>query len=80
MGGMMVGGLLLTVLGWLLTLALIGAVIWALLWLVRRAGGINHLLPTVSPSPETPLAILQRRLAQGEIDLEQFTVMKERLS
>lgn len=80
MGGMMMGGLLITILSWLFTLVLIGVVIWAGLWLVRRAGGIHQLWPAVSASPETPLAILQRRLAQGEIDLEQFTQMKERLN
>lgn len=80
MGGMMMGSLLVTVLGWLFTLVLIGVVIWSGLWLVRRAGGIHQLWPAVNASSETPLAILQRRLAQGEIDLEQFTQMKERLN
>lgn len=80
MDSMMMSSLLLSVLSWLIMLVLIGAVIWVVLWFVRRIGGINILFPLLSPSPETPLDILQRRFAQGEIDIEQFTRIKERLN
>lgn len=69
--------------GWGLTMMLImsmfwlivlGGIIWFLVWAIRRmsAGG--------TPQQETPIDILNRRYAQGEISREEFERMKRELS
>ena len=78
-GGMMRGGGVMAyrlgwmLLGWVLVLAVLAAVVVGLVWAGRRAGGASR-------PPETPLDILKRRYAQGEISAEQFEAMKRRLS
>lgn len=61
----MVGGLFLF-LGLLMVAGL------AIIWLVRRAQEPTR-------SAETPQEILQRRLAHGEVNVEQYTQLKEHL-
>jgi len=83
MNGMMNGGILgggVMVLWGLLTfgllIGLIAAVALGVIWMVRQVSGSTGVRPQ---STETPLEILQRRLAQGEITLEQFETMKYQL-
>ena len=60
-------------LGWAWVLALIALIIVALIWTIRRAGR-----PTVGS--ESPLGIVQRRYARGDLSAEEFETMKRQLS
>lgn len=78
MDGMMQGGMMLLwgILSLALFIGLIVLVVLTILWLLRRlrttdAGPANH--------PQSPLEILQRRLAQGEITSDQFETLKRQL-
>lgn len=80
MGGMMGGGMMqggtmvsLWVLGWLLVIGVIAAIVLAAVWTARR------LAVPAPQQTETPLTILRRRYAAGEIDAEQFQKMKTHL-
>lgn len=79
MGSMMGGGIGM-LFGGVLNLLLIGLAIWAVVWLVRRVGGIDNLATLLTPRIEAPMQILQRRFAQGEIDAEQYAAMKAKLN
>lgn len=68
-GGLMMGGM---VVGLFLFLGLLVIAGLALIWLVRRAQEPTR-------SAETPHEILQRRLARGEVNVEQYTQLKEHL-
>ncbi len=68
-GGMM-GGMML--IGFVLLVGLAAVVALVVIWLVRRSGGVN-------PATETPLEVLKRRLAQGEVTPEEFSAMKRQL-
>lgn len=76
-GGMMGGTMLLWgILSLALFIGLIVLVVLTILWLLRRlrttdTGPTNH--------PQSPLEILQRRLAQGEITSDQFQTLKRQL-
>lgn len=70
MGGMTMGGSSLW--SWLLVLALVAVAAVILFRLLRRRGQDR-------PGMESPLAALQRRLAQGEITADEFTLMKTQL-
>lgn len=79
-GGMMSGGTMgnniITpwwILGWLLVIAAIAAIGLAIVWTMRR--------PNRADQPgDTPLTILKRRYAAGEIDADQFEKMKVQVS
>ena len=75
MGGGMMGGMMAPwpFLGWALVIGVIVLIMLAIVWTVRRSSG------SIQPT-ETPLGILKRRLASGEIALEQFETMKRQLS
>ena len=75
MGGNMMGWMMapLWFLGWALVIGIVIAVVLAIVWTVRRSSGPGH--PT-----ETPLDILKRRYARGEISAEQFETMKHQLA
>jgi len=75
MGGGMMGGMMAPwlLLGWALVIGVIAAIMIALVWTVRRSGGSGQ-------RAETPLEILKRRFAKGEIMPEQFETMKRQLS
>jgi uncharacterized membrane protein len=60
-------------LGWVLVPAVLVGLFIALLSVIRRPG---H----VPAAAETPLMILKRRYAQGEIPPEQFETMKRQLA
>ena len=53
-------------------IALLGVAIWAAVHLLRRDG-------TVTPTTPPPRAILDRRLAAGEIDAEQYAQLRRLL-
>ena len=70
-GGMtmlMLGGMMLSC---VVALAALAAVAVGLIWVARRASG--------NVRPESPLDILKRRYARGEISAEQFETMKRQL-
>ncbi len=67
-GGMMVGMGLLMIVFWV---AVIAGIVLLVRWLV---GQREHKQP-----PDTPLEILKRRYARGEIDQETFQRMKQEL-
>lgn len=62
-------------LGWLVMLAFWVAVIVGIVLLVRAVGGSSA--PTNVPRGETPLDILKRRLAAGEITPEEYERMRQ---
>lgn len=76
MGGGMASGMGLASpwywLGWVLVIASLVGTAAALIWVIR-------MLATKAPQAETPLAILQRRFAGGDISPQQFATMKKQL-
>lgn len=79
-GGMMMGWMM--VFGVLLLLLLVVVVVLVVLMLARRSGdgaGLQEPAEVRSPGAESPLDILKRRYAAGEIDAEQFKRMKQDL-
>jgi putative membrane protein len=60
-------------LGWVLVIASLVGTVAALVWVIR-------MLSTKAPQAETPLAILNRRFAAGEITTKEFEANKGRLS
>jgi len=60
-------------------LALWGLVIGGIIALIVGASR-NRTAPVAPPAPETPLDILKRRYAAGEINKEQYDEMKRTLS
>ena len=65
-------GLTLALAGLVLALAILGLAMMALIWTLLRAAR-----PTLNN--ESPLDILQRRYARGELSAEQFETMKRQL-
>jgi putative membrane protein len=78
-GGMTPGGMMGStmapwwILGWLLVIAVIAAIGLAIVWTVRRPGGVDQ-------PGTTAMTILKRRYAAGEIDADQFEKMKVQIS
>ena len=60
--------------GWVFVLALLVLLIGAVVWMIRATRR-----PRPAVGPETPLSILQRRLARGEVSPEQFETIKRQL-
>jgi uncharacterized membrane protein len=60
-------------LGWLFIAALLVLLIAAVVWMIRA-------VRRPASGPETPLSILQRRLARGEVSPEQFETIKRQLA
>ena len=59
--------------GWIFWIAIIALIIWAV-----SNGSNRHRIPMNNiPQPETPLEILKRRYAKGEITKEQFDQIKK---
>lgn len=54
-------------------------VIYGIVWIVR--GGANTAVPTAptTPSTEMPLEILDRRLASGQITVDEYHELREAL-
>lgn len=59
----------------LLWIVLIAAIVWAVVRLVQPGGS-----KPAQPSRETPLEILDRRYANGDIDDDAYTTARARLS
>ncbi|GAB4577351.1 MAG: hypothetical protein Fur0022_00820 [Anaerolineales bacterium] len=60
------------ILGWLLTLGVVVGIVLAVVWVVRQG---KH----PGKPEDTPLEILKRRYAQGEISKEQYQEMRQQL-
>jgi putative membrane protein len=73
--GMSAFGWLGMVLVWVL---LVVAIVWALREL--RSGGDRAASPPPEPPGEEPFAILDRRLASGEIDPETYDELRDKLA
>lgn len=58
---------------WIFWILVIIGVIWMVVRTQRETGSPDR------PAPETPLDILQRRYAKGEISTEEYEERKERL-
>ena len=58
--------------GWIFGVIFIGLIIWVVIAIVNKSQSSNQSLP----SSETPLDILRRRYAKGEITKEEFDEMK----
>jgi uncharacterized membrane protein len=67
-----------TLLGGLLLLGLLALLVVAIIWAVRRAG--RSTSATQSSADLPPLALAQRRLATGEITVEEYNRLREVLS
>lgn len=61
--------MLLAALFWLL---IIGGIVWLVVWLVERA--------RIPQQAETPLDVLKKRYARGEIGKEEYERMKQDLA
>ena len=59
--------------GWVFLLALVVLLVAAIVWMIRATR-------RQAVGAETPLSILQRRLARGEVSLEQFETIKRQLA
>ena len=59
------------ILGFLLMLAIFVLVVWGLILLARSLWG-QARLPAGKETPESPLEIVKRRYARGEIDRQEF--------
>jgi putative membrane protein len=84
-GGMMGGfggglGILGGLLSLILTVGLLGGLVFLGVWLFHRYGGAPGARQGTSPRrDESPLEILKRRYAGGEIDRNEFEQMRETL-
>jgi putative membrane protein len=74
MGYLLGGGWLWMVFGFLFFILFWGAVIWLIVWAVRKATGHK------GPPSESALEIAKMRYARGEINKEQFEQIKKDLS
>ncbi len=61
--------------GWIFWLIIIGVIVWLLI----NQSGKNRIQNQVNPHLESPLDILKKRYAKGEISKEQFEQMKQDL-
>jgi len=73
---MMAGGMggVMMVIGLLFWALIIAGVVLLILWLVQKGGGLRNI-----KDDETPLQILEKRYARGEITRAQFEEMKNDL-
>lgn len=65
-------GMVMMILFWLLVLALVGSLIWFLIWKGSNLSGKYE--------NESSLEILRKRYARGEINEEEFRKMKKEIS
>ena len=90
MGGLMGGGMgsgmgmgigmgLGMLFGWIFWLLILAAIIYTVMSVLRRSG-TGSQSDTSAATNETPLAILKRRYAAGEIDQTQYESMKSQLA
>jgi putative membrane protein len=70
--------------GWMMLLwvAIIGVGVWAIYRLTRSSQHQQptpHPLPDPRPRPESPLEILDRRFASGDLDVDEYSDRRARL-
>lgn len=65
--------------GWIFWLIIIGVAIWAVVRLTNNTSGYHRGFSGTPSSQETPLDILKKRYARGEITKEQFKEMRKDL-
>lgn len=70
------GGVMWMIVGWLIFLALLGALVWGILHLIDARTSHTYL----ERPHANALEILQQRYARGEIDEATFERMRERLT
>ena len=61
--------------GWIFWLIIIGLIVWLLI----NQSGKNRIQNQVNPHFESPIDILKKRYAKGEISKDQFEAMKKDL-
>ena len=71
-GGMMGGNMLMMALVFLLFIGFVVVIVLGVLWVIRRLRGSDQ-------AAESPPEILKRRYARGEIDAEQYEMIKREL-
>jgi len=79
MGPGMMGGYGFSIFGMLIPVLLLILVVAGVVWLAQGLGRGSSSPPAAGSSAESPLDILKRRYAQGEITKEQFEQMKRDL-
>ena len=70
-------GWIVMVVLWILLLA---ALVWFVAWLVMGQRGRSSSGRVQPPGQETPLEILDRRLATGEIDVDEYQKVRSQLT
>ncbi len=65
--------------GWIFWLIIIGVAIWAVVRLTSHSSTQHTILGGSTVSQETPLDILKKRYARGEITEDEFKEMKRNL-
>lgn len=62
--------------GWIFWLVILGVIVWLAVTLINRSTGSRH---EAFQTKDTPLEVLRRRYARGEISKEEFREMKAEL-
>lgn len=76
--GMSVGMWVFMGLFWL---AMIGLIVWLVVKLLPSTSAASGVPPAAArPAPESPLDILDRRFARGEVDLETYRAQRAALT
>ncbi|MCF7805964.1 MAG: SHOCT domain-containing protein [Candidatus Marinimicrobia bacterium] len=65
--------------GWIIWLLIIGVAIWAVVRLTNQNPPNQQSYHNVDSSKETPLDILKKRFARGEITQDEFNEMRKKL-
>jgi len=65
-------GILFAVLGGLAWVAIIAGIVLLIVWAVRALPGSNLMRSNIPATAETPLDILARRFASGEINADEY--------
>ena len=75
-GGMSTAGWIFMGLFWVL---LILVIVWAVTQVLPARTGTGSPDPDAGPEDDTPEAILARRLARGEIDIDTYDALRKKL-
>lgn len=65
--------------GWIFWLIIIGVAIWAVIRLTNQNSPNQQRYPSAGNLQETPLDILKKRYARGEITKEEYHEMRKNL-
>lgn len=70
------------IIGMVITLVVLGGLVWLIIWAVRRTSNSSNSAYQGggSASPQTAREILDQRFARGEITREQYQQMKQDLN